>query len=257
MKSNHDVLPDATIDQFTQTASKLSWDILTTVPPMISAEPCADTYHSEWHEKEGEPTWNKNLSRYELVYHRPILFWSCEGTVARKGWVGNKMVLSSSTGREEHSADDVLVSEVERNGLSVCKPKESRDLHGVEHNSCGESCHHHRKSDDHHVESCDCHVTMKHATKPRTVSRKLGSYSNKSHPVADNSSGLRGPDHSRVLSSQRQVLGVQSDMSRDQQWRSNYVQKMAVRPNRDKDSLSPQNDSADIWTGESMWRFRS
>lgn len=74
---------------FTSKSAQLSWNLLTTIPPLLSLTP-SSAYFREWHEKELPPTWNKDLVHYDLVYYRPILFMSCEGKVARKGWVGNK-----------------------------------------------------------------------------------------------------------------------------------------------------------------------
>ena len=39
--------------------------------------------------KEIKPEWNENLVDYQLIYYRPILFFSYQGKVAKKSWVGN------------------------------------------------------------------------------------------------------------------------------------------------------------------------
>lgn len=69
--------------------SQFSWKMLETVPPMVS-ETISDTrFSKDWHEKELSPEWNEELVDYSLVYYRPVLFFSYEGKVSQKGWVGN------------------------------------------------------------------------------------------------------------------------------------------------------------------------
>ncbi len=75
--------------------SRLSWKLLSIVPPLISTVILDAPYCKEWHEKECSPEWNKNLTKYQLVYYRPILFYGYEGKVAQKGWIGNRESLDS------------------------------------------------------------------------------------------------------------------------------------------------------------------
>lgn len=72
--------------------SKLSWKLLEMVPPLVSETIYDTPFCKEWHAKEVEPEWNKNLKDYKLVYYRPILFFSYQGKVSQKGWAGNQMV---------------------------------------------------------------------------------------------------------------------------------------------------------------------
>ena len=73
------------LEKFTKTVAQLSWDLLTTVPPLVCAWP--SRYSSRKVTKEN---WNKSLPDFELVYFRPVLFSSYEGRVAKKGWVTNR-----------------------------------------------------------------------------------------------------------------------------------------------------------------------
>lgn len=69
--------------------SLFSWKLLQMVPPLVS-ETIPDTpFRKEWHAKEEEPEWNEDIVDYQLVYYRPILFFSYKGKVSQKGWVGN------------------------------------------------------------------------------------------------------------------------------------------------------------------------
>ena len=74
--------------------------MLSNVPPMISATISDTPFCKEWHDKEIEPDWNKRLleSDYDLVYYRPTLFFSYEGKVTQKAWVGNKAVDDDADG---------------------------------------------------------------------------------------------------------------------------------------------------------------
>ncbi len=82
-------MPSSQASIFATKSTQLLWNLITTIPPLISCTP-SSAYFREWHEKELSPTWNNDLINYELVYYRPILFTSCDGKVARKGFVGNK-----------------------------------------------------------------------------------------------------------------------------------------------------------------------
>ena len=69
--------------------SQLSWKLLEMVPPLVSETIYDTPFCKEWHAKEVEPEWKEDLVDYRLVYYRPILFFSYEGKVSQKGWVGN------------------------------------------------------------------------------------------------------------------------------------------------------------------------
>jgi hypothetical protein len=79
--------------------SQFSWKLLEMVPPLMCETICDAPFCKEWHAKEMEPEWNKELVEYELVYYRPILFFSYEGKVAQKAWVGN------TAGDSKHNTD--------------------------------------------------------------------------------------------------------------------------------------------------------
>lgn len=82
-------VPENDLKGFTTKVSQISWNLLTTIPPLVSAVPNI-SFYKEWHEKEMRPIWDNDLENYELVYYRPVLFMGHEGKVAQKGWVGNK-----------------------------------------------------------------------------------------------------------------------------------------------------------------------
>ena len=69
--------------------SQLSCKLLETVPPLVSETITDTAFSKEWHAKEVEPEWNEHMKDYELIYYRPILFYSYEGKVSQRGWVGN------------------------------------------------------------------------------------------------------------------------------------------------------------------------
>ncbi len=77
------------LTHFTKAASDLSWNLLTTVPPLVCAQP-ETAFCKECHEKEMKPVWDDSLGESNLEYYRPTLFLSYEGRVARRGWVGNR-----------------------------------------------------------------------------------------------------------------------------------------------------------------------
>ncbi len=82
-------VPKEDLTQFTLAASQLSCQLVSTVPPLVCAQP-ATAFCRECHEKEMEPLWDDSLEVCDLEYYRPTLFLGYEGRVARKGWVGNK-----------------------------------------------------------------------------------------------------------------------------------------------------------------------
>lgn len=95
-------LSNSELSQFTQKASDLSQSLLTTVPPLVCDQP-ETSFCKECHEKEMKPLWDDSLGSYNLEYYRPTLFFSYEGRVARKGWVGNRPKAVTSTQADGHS----------------------------------------------------------------------------------------------------------------------------------------------------------
>ena len=70
---------------------KLTLDLVTAWPPLIISKP--NEFHEEWHDREyqyWEKSPHKNSGRLKLLYTRPVLFKSYEGSVGAKGWVGNR-----------------------------------------------------------------------------------------------------------------------------------------------------------------------
>lgn len=72
--------------------SQLSWRLMETVPPLVSETIHDISFCKDWHAKEGNPEWNKDLAEYRLVYYRPILFFSYEGKVSKKDGLAMKGV---------------------------------------------------------------------------------------------------------------------------------------------------------------------
>lgn len=77
--------------------SQLSCKLLEMVPPLVSETITDTAFSKDWHAKEVEPEWNEGLEDYELTYYRPILFYSYEGKVSQKGWVGNTDLKAAAT----------------------------------------------------------------------------------------------------------------------------------------------------------------
>lgn len=70
---------------------KLTLDLVTAWPPLIISKP--NEFCEEWHDREyqyWEKSPHKNSGRLKLLYTRPVLFKSYEGSVGAKGWVGNR-----------------------------------------------------------------------------------------------------------------------------------------------------------------------
>lgn len=74
---------------------RLSWELVTCWPPLISARP--SEFKEEWQDREYQ-YWDKSLTKFRLSYTRPVLFLSYEGRVGVKGWVGNKEPVSGTGG---------------------------------------------------------------------------------------------------------------------------------------------------------------
>lgn len=80
------------LEELIDKMSQFSWKMLETIPPLVSETVSDALFHKDWHEKELSPEWNEELKDYSLVYYRPVLFFSYEGKVSQKGWVGNAPV---------------------------------------------------------------------------------------------------------------------------------------------------------------------
>lgn len=93
------------MSKFVSSACHLSWNLLTTVPPLVCAQPNT-AFCKECHQKELTPLWNNEIESYELVYYRPVLFLNYDGKVAREGWVGNKRCNSPSATASKKDDDD-------------------------------------------------------------------------------------------------------------------------------------------------------
>lgn len=117
-------------EQFTTLATELSWNLLTTAPPLVAA--CPDTrFCNECHEKEPPPLWDDRAKDQSVIYYRPVLYHSCEGKVARPGWVRTPNLAKN---REE----------LERR-LPVLKEKVSKPLVDVKHPASPSTCLIHSK----------------------------------------------------------------------------------------------------------------
>ena len=67
--------------------SRITLSMVTQVPPMICSEPIK--FNEKIHDIK-ECKWQESISHYELVYYRPVLFYSIHGAVAARGQVGNR-----------------------------------------------------------------------------------------------------------------------------------------------------------------------
>ena len=67
--------------------SRITLSMVTQVPPMICSEPIK--FNEKFHAIK-ESKWQDNISDYELVYYRPVLFYGIHGAVAAQGQVGNR-----------------------------------------------------------------------------------------------------------------------------------------------------------------------
>lgn len=77
----------AATEHFATLATELSWNLLTTAPPLVAACP-GTRFCNECHEKEPPPLWDDSARDQRVIYYRPVLYHNCEGKVARPGWVG-------------------------------------------------------------------------------------------------------------------------------------------------------------------------
>jgi len=77
----------AVLDEYISTAVQLAWDMVTTQPPVVIDTP--PHFSEEIHERQ-YTQWDEDLMNYDLSYMRPVLYYSCNGKLALKGWVGNK-----------------------------------------------------------------------------------------------------------------------------------------------------------------------
>ena len=119
-------------EDLTAKMSELSWKMLNTIPPLVSAEITDSPLSSSWHDKEMKPLWDDKLEdpNYNLVYYRPILFFSYEGKVAQKGWVGNKPLVMDHNGTTETCQSNVEVDSApvssRDNGNTCAYPEKER-----------------------------------------------------------------------------------------------------------------------------------
>lgn len=103
--------------------SQFSWKLLETVPPLVSETIPDVSFCKEWHAKELDPEWNDKLTQYKLVYYRPILFFSYEGKVSQKGWVGNTEILDSEKEDGSDTPSNDKLKCVEFRHTSYKKPR--------------------------------------------------------------------------------------------------------------------------------------
>ena len=75
------------LEEFTKRVAELSWELLTTVPPLVCTQP--SKYRHSQHQKAG---WDGSRGDGNMIYFRPVLFSSYEGRVAKKGWVTNRPI---------------------------------------------------------------------------------------------------------------------------------------------------------------------
>lgn len=78
---------EGALKQHARHVCRLSWEMVTHWPPLISAKP--SEFREEWQDREYQ-FWDKTLTKFRLSYTRPVLFHNYEGRVGVKGWVGNK-----------------------------------------------------------------------------------------------------------------------------------------------------------------------
>ena len=86
---------EGSLRQHARHICRLSWELVTCWPPLISARP--SEFKEEWQDREYQ-YWDKSLTKFRLSYTRPVLFHSYEGRVGVKGWVGNKEPMSGTGG---------------------------------------------------------------------------------------------------------------------------------------------------------------
>ena len=75
------------MQQFVTKATKIAWNLVTAVPPLIPSCDERD-FHGRLHEKSN--SWDEERStNYKLKYTRPVLYTSSVGAVTQKGYVRN------------------------------------------------------------------------------------------------------------------------------------------------------------------------
>ena len=77
---------EAQLKKFSAAAAEMSWGLLTTVPPLVSAQP-PRRISRRTHQTEN---WDDHRRDGQLTYFRPVLYSSYEGRVAQKAWVTNR-----------------------------------------------------------------------------------------------------------------------------------------------------------------------
>lgn len=80
--------------------SQIALSMVTQVPPMICSEPIK--FNEKFHAIK-ESKWQDNISDYELVYYRPVLFYGIHGAVAAQGQVGNRACPDSSSEKSQNN----------------------------------------------------------------------------------------------------------------------------------------------------------
>ena len=85
MSKVNDRIPKDLLREQTLKAVNICWRMQTVSPPMFLCQP--KLFNEHWHTVHSRTWYDKEN---ELVYYRPVLMYSAGGTVAYKGFVGNK-----------------------------------------------------------------------------------------------------------------------------------------------------------------------
>ena len=85
MSKVNDRIPEDILREQTLKAVRICWRMQTLSPPMFFCQP--KLFNDEWHRFHRNSWYDKED---ELVYYKPVLMYSAGGTVAHKGFVGNK-----------------------------------------------------------------------------------------------------------------------------------------------------------------------
>ena len=80
-----DGIPGEILREQTLKAVDICWRMQTVSPPMFLCQP--KLFSDEWHRFHRNSWYDKED---ELVYYKPVLMYSAGGTLAHKGFVGNK-----------------------------------------------------------------------------------------------------------------------------------------------------------------------
>ena len=90
--SQVDGIPGEILREQTLKAVDICWRMQTVSPPMFLCQP--KLFSDEWHRFHRNSWYDK---QDELVYYKPVLMYSAGGTVAHKGFVGNKPLVEQIT----------------------------------------------------------------------------------------------------------------------------------------------------------------